>query len=160
MDNYEIKAACFTGHRVLGSDFDEERLDYYLYRLIAVNYNVFICGGALGFDTVVAEKLIELRKEHPHIRIHLYIPCRDQDKKWSPADKRRYKRILESADYVYVMAERYYDGCMRARNYKMVDDANACICYLSDDARSGTAQTVRYAKKKPIPVINVSRNNT
>jgi hypothetical protein len=58
------------------------------------------------------------------------------------------------------VAERYYDGCMRARNYKTVDDANACICYLNGDVRSGTAQTVRYAKKKPIPVINVSRSNT
>ena len=152
-----IETVCFTGHRIIGADFDEERLDYYLDRLIAVNYNTFICGGALGFDTVVAEKIIRLKREFPHIRLHLYLPCKDQDKKWSFSDRRRYKKILESADYVKIMAESYYDGCMRDRNYKMVDDARACVCYLNNESRSGTAQTVRYAKKKPIPVVNVSR---
>ena len=157
MDGYEIKAACFTGHRIIGSDFDESKLDWYLNRLIEVNYNTFICGGALGFDTVVAEKIIALRREHPHIRLHIYVPCRNQDERWSLSDKRRYRRILESADFVNVMSEYYYDGCMRARNYKMVDDATVCICYHNGDLRSGTAQTVRYAEKKHIPIINVSR---
>ncbi len=155
-DRTDIKSVCFSGHRVICADFNEERLDHYLKRLIDINYTVFICGGALGFDTLVAEKIIKLKKDNPQIKLHIYAPCRDQDKKWSFSDKRRYKKILDKADLVIVMAESYYDGCMRARNYKMVDDASACICYLNNTVRSGTAQTVRYALKTKRPVINVS----
>ena len=155
-DNIEVKAACFTGHRIIGADFSEEMLDRYLDRLIEVGYNTFICGGALGFDTIVAEKIIRLRKSAPHIRLHLYLPCKDQDRRWSAADRKRYKRILDSADHVEVIAESYYDGCMRDRNYRMVDNARICICYLNNETKSGTAQTVRYAKKNGVAVINVA----
>jgi len=155
-EDMEMRAVCFTGHRIIGRDLDEEKLDYFLHRLAEIGYGTFICGGALGFDTLVAEKVIRLRKEFPHIRLHMYLPCRNQDSKWSFFDRRRYKRILDSADDVVVMAESYYDGCMRARNYKMVDDADLCMCYLNNDQRSGTAQTVRYAIKKMVSVINVA----
>lgn len=156
-DGTEIKAVCFTGHRVIGADFDEAMLDKYLLKLVGVGYNTFICGGALGYDTVVAEKILELRSSFPFIRLHLYIPCRDQDRRWSAADRKRYKRILDSADHVEVIAESYYDGCMRDRNYRMVDNARICICYLNNETKSGTAQTVRYAKKNGVAVINVAK---
>ena len=156
MFDADTKAVCFTGHRIIGADFDEEMLDGYLNRLVDINYTIFICGGALGFDTLVAEKIIKLKKDNPQIKLYIYAPCRDQDKKWSFSDRRRYKKILDNADVINVMAEKYYDGCMRVRNYKMVDDARLCICYLNNTVRSGTAQTVRYAQKTKKPVINVS----
>ena len=152
----KIKAICFTGHRIIGPDLNEDLLDKLLAKLTDKGYKTFICGGALGFDTFAAEKVIELKKKDPEIRLHIYVPCRDQDKKWSFSDKRRYKKILEKADLINIMAETYYDGCMKARNYKMVEDSAVCLCYLNNDLRSGTAQTVRYALKLKRVITNVS----
>ena len=54
------------------------------------------------------------------------------------------------------MSEEYTKSCMRLRNQRLVELADCCICYCSDPAgRSGTAQTVRMAKQKGIPVINL-----
>ena len=64
-------------------------------------------------------------------------------------------RQIADADEVRVLAPRYYDGCMQARNRYMVDRASVCIAYLTE-TRGGTAGTVRYAEKQGISVINLA----
>lgn len=62
------------------------------------------------------------------------------------------------------VSERYYNGCMKARNARLVELAtDYCICYWNPkDFRSGTGQTVHMAQKKGIEVINlfVSASNS
>jgi uncharacterized phage-like protein YoqJ len=113
-------------------------------------------GGALGFDTYAAEEIIKLKKSHPEIELHLYLPCKDQEARWSERDKEKYYEILKCADYVDCPDTPYYDGCMRARNYKMVDNSSLCISYLKDNVKSGTAQTVRYACQNGLFLCNLS----
>ena len=148
------KSVCFTGHRILGSDFDIELLRSYIMELIEFeNASVFIVGGALGFDTVVAQEILALKRKGFKIELHVYVPCRDQSARWSFSDKKRYNEILRQADYVDEVNMPYFDGCMRIRNYKMVDNADFCICYFTGKP-SGTSQTVYYAKRKGLTVLN------
>lgn len=149
------KACCFTGHRILGRDFNESTLIRGIEYLIAQGVDTFICGGAMGFDTVCAEAVLEMKKIHPQVRLHIYAPCKNQDALWQKADRERYKRILKKADYVDVPKEEYFDGCMKIRNYKMVDDSAFCICYMNSP-RSGTGQTYRYAKGRGLTVFNIA----
>lgn len=153
------KRVCFTGHRIIGSDFSLERLKAYIKAMIeVVGVRVFIVGGALGFDTIVAKEILSLKNKGLDIELHVYAPCNNQSERWSFFDKSTYNKILKQADYVDMVDKPYFDGCMRERNYKMVDNASYCICYFNGKA-SGTSQTVRYARKKGLEIYNVSTLN-
>ncbi len=159
MGLYEkARSVCFTGHRHIDRDLDIAALYNAILGLIDEGYDTFICGGALGFDTVAARMIMEVRRRHPHIKLHLYLPCNNQDVRWSAPDRAEYRRIVDSADYVDMPDRSYYDGCMRERNYKMVDASSVCICYLNNTVKSGTAQTVRYALRNGERVINVVKS--
>jgi uncharacterized phage-like protein YoqJ len=149
------KSVCFTGHRIVGSDFSLGRLGTIVVDTIESGFDTFIVGGALGFDTIVAKLILMAKKDFPHIKLHVYIPCNNQDAKWSMADKQEYRKILDRADYVDMVDRPYFDGCMQERNYKMVDNASVCICYYTGK-RSGTSQTVNYAKRQGLKIINTS----
>lgn len=66
-----------------------------------------------------------------------------------------YDRIIALADEVICLSERYYKGCMHARNHFMVDNSNYCICYMTETT-GGTAYTVGYAKQQGLHVINIA----
>lgn len=149
------KACCFTGHRIIGADLSTDVLVRGIEYLIAQGVDTFICGGATGFDTLCAQEVLNARKRHPHIKLHIYAPCNNQSERWGFTDRLRYNKILKKADYVDMPSRPYYDGCMKERNYKMVDSSAYCICYLNDP-RSGTGQTYRYAKQKGLTVFNIA----
>ena len=149
------RCCCFTGHRIIGGDFSRDVLLRGIEYLINEGVDTFICGGALGFDTVCAKAVLDAKKEHPHIKLWIFAPCNNQDAKWSIRDSLTYKEILESADFVDMPPQPYFDDCMKIRNYKMVDSSAYCICYMNNP-RSGTGQTYRYATAKGLKVFNLS----
>ena len=146
---------CFTGHRILCSDFNVEVLRRGIEYLIGIGINTFICGGATGFDTVCAKEVLSAKDKHPHIKLHIYAPCSNQSERWTSKDKLVYDELLKKADFANIPSVPYYNGCMRERNYKMVDASAYCICYMNN-TRSGTGQTFRYAKEKGLTVFNIA----
>lgn len=148
---------CFSGHRRLPKDKIEQiviRLNQEVDNLISQGVTDFISGGALGFDQIAAS-LIVAKKEMGHdIRLIFALPCKNQDAQWSFEQKRLYHGLLGEADEIIYVSEDYSDGCMKKRNRYMVDRSAYCICALIQPI-GGTAQTVRYAKKKRVMVIKV-----
>ena len=70
---------CFTGHRQLPAGEEEaiwRRVQEHLILLLEQEVRYFGVGGALGFDTLVAGKLLELRGQYPQIRVILVLPFR------------------------------------------------------------------------------------
>lgn len=150
-------ACCFTGHRIINKKFLDslpKQLETQIRLLIADGITDFISGGALGFDTLAAEAVLRLREEFPRIRLILALPCKDQTRAWSPADKARYEAICQSADDIHYTAERYSSTCMMRRNRFMVDNSSACVFYLTHQ-RSGTRQTVSYAIEQDLRLYNI-----
>lgn len=146
---------CFTGHRILAADFNNDTVTRGIEYLISQGVDTFICGGAMGFDTICAQAVLDAKRVHPQIKLHIYAPCNDQSQRWSAKDRRTYDKILASADFVDIPPSPYFDGCMKIRNYKMVDDSAYCICYLSNP-RSGTGQTHSYAKRSGLTIFNLA----
>lgn len=72
------KTVCFTGHSVLYEKREEieSKVEAAVRECIGNGYEVFIAGGAIGFDTLAAETVIKLRNEFPHIRLVLALPAR------------------------------------------------------------------------------------
>ena len=150
---------CFTGHRNIDGETLQELsklLDGVLDRLIADGVTVFRTGGALGFDTLAALKVLERRATCPSISLELHLPCRNQTDGWDERSRAYYEYILKQADRVEYIFDSYVKGCMLARNRHMVDGSQFCIGYCTGD-RGGSAYTLDYAKKKGVRVINLAR---
>ena len=132
-----------------------KRLEKAVIEAIEQGYRYFGCGGALGFDTLAAQTVLELKNEYPQIRLILVLPCRDQTRDWKEADIAEYERIMKAADKVTYTSEQYYSGCMHKRNRHLVDCSSLCICYLTEQS-GGTAYTVNYARSQGLKIINVA----
>ncbi|MDK2812886.1 MAG: hypothetical protein PWQ08_141 [Clostridiales bacterium] len=149
---------CFTGHRKLPKAKIEQiviNLDYEIETLIQKGVTTFISGGALGFDQIAASLVIAKKEMGRDIRLVFALPCRDQDERWNADQKRLYHNLLAEADEIVFVSEEYTDGCMKKRNRYMVDRSAYCIC-AQLHPMSGTAQTMRYAQRKGLRVINVA----
>ncbi|MBS4831667.1 MAG: DUF1273 family protein [Ruminococcus callidus] len=119
----------------------------------------FYAGGALGWDTYCAQTVLDLREEYPCIALHLVLPCSraEQTARWTEAQKAAYDCIYREADSCEFVSVDYTKDCMRLRNKRLVELADCCVCFCGEpEGRSGTAQTVRMARQKGIPVINLA----
>lgn len=152
--------ACFTGHRRPDSAHMtayERRLTKVMQELYRRGYRVFICGGALGFDTIAAHHVLKLQTLHADVRLVLAIPCAEQTRYWQDADIDEYRRIRYAADEVRVLSPFYFSGCMQVRDRWMVDRSSFCVCLLEDTAsKGGTIYTVSYAVRHEVPVLNIA----
>ncbi len=149
------KTCCFTGHRCIPNeslDSLKRQLKQEIEKLIQQGVIYFGAGGALGFDTLAAEAVLELKKKYPFIKLILVLPCPEQDQYWKEEDKRVYQEIKSSSDKVVYVSPHYTSDCMKKRNRHLVDYSGFCICYLRK-SYGGTAYTVRYAQKKGLTVI-------
>ncbi len=106
----------------------------------------------MGFDTLAAQIVLDLKSDYPQIQLILVLPCLSQADNWSSADKVIYEKIKASADKVVYTSMEYTRGCMHVRNRHLVNNSSVCICYLTEDT-GGTAYTVKYAKAKNLRVI-------
>lgn len=148
----------FSGHRIM--EKKEISLAKSLLReeiLNRINDGVtrFIVGGAIGFDMMAAEAVLSIREDYD-IKLVLYIPCKNHTAKWKIQDVERFEEIKEQADEVrYIYEGKYIPGCMQMRNSKMVSDSDCGIVYLRAMVNSGSAQTVKLAKEKGVPFVNI-----
>ena len=69
MTDFDISTTCcFSGHRVLKKDFNVEKLNEIVDKLINNSYRTFLVGMAWGFDLKVFEVL--LTKKNKNIQRH------------------------------------------------------------------------------------------
>lgn len=156
------KCCCFTGHRFISAEHRQrisENLPDIIRRLTSLGVTDFICGGALGFDTLAAQAVLAERTNNPDIRLILALPCRNQNRHWSKRDTETYNSICTSADVVCYISDEYYDGCMQKRNRAMADHSSHCVFYMNVP-RGGTAYTVKYALSCELEMHNILLPNT
>lgn len=154
----ENKICCFTGHRKID---DNEiiklpaELDRRIEKLYSLGVREFRAGGAIGFDTLAALKVIAFRKTHPDVRLCLILPCRDQDKKWNDYDKRILRYTVECADSVLYIENTYTPDCMHRRNRALVRGADYCLAYVNR-IEGGSAYTLNIARREGLKVENLA----
>ncbi|MBE7012369.1 MAG: DUF1273 domain-containing protein [Ruminococcaceae bacterium] len=157
MTREKEKSCCFTGHRIISRDNREfviKKTYEICENLIAEGYTDFIAGGALGFDTVAARCILDLKEKYENIRLTLALPCENQYKGWKKSDIEVYEQIAKMADEVIYVSEEYYPDCMKKRNRFMVDESSVCVAYLTRMS-GGTAYTVTYAVETGKKIIFV-----
>ena len=151
------QTVCFTGHRKIPPeqvDALTRQLKSTLIQLISDGYRYFGAGGALGYDTLAAQTVLELKTQYPDVKLILVLPCLSQTRGWSARDIEIYEDIENKADKVVYTSQEYTKGCMHKRNRHLVDNSSVCVCYLTEST-GGTAYTVDYARKNQLTVINL-----
>jgi hypothetical protein len=109
-----------------------------------------ITGMALGWDQAVAQACVEL--EIPFVAA---IPFRGQDSRWPGESQDRYHALLNKAVEIVTVSQGGYSAQkMQVRNEWMVDHCDVLLA-LWDGSSGGTANCVRYAEAKKVPIINV-----
>lgn len=153
-----MRTCCFTGHRTIKAERRAPlvaRLDALLERLVAQGYTEFRTGGARGFDTLAALRVLALRDKYPQCRLHLILPCRDQTKFWNAGERTVFAEIQAAADRTDYVTDQYEPTCMYTRNRALVDGSDLCIAYLTRN-RGGTLYTCSYALKNRVELINLA----
>ena len=157
-----MKICCFTGHRTIKSGSRAPLvplLDATLERLYKEGYREFRAGGARGFDTLAALRVIAMKKRHPDCVLSLILPCRDQAKGWGVGERAVWQELIDNADRVTFLYDTYTPECMHARNRALVDGSDLCVAYLTEN-RGGTLYTCSYALKNGVELLNLAEEKT
>ena len=150
---------CFTGHRPEKLSISEREVKIALQKeirlAIADGINVFITGMAPGVDIWAAEIVLKLREqEELPLKLIAASPHPGFENRWSIDWQKRYAVIMSKSDFIKEVSTRYSSGCYQIRNEWMVDHS-ARVIAVWNGSPSGTKNTIMYAKRKVVPVINV-----
>lgn len=151
---------CFTGHRPEKMAMTENQavkeLEVAIRQTIDDGFSVFISGMAPGVDIWAAEIVLRLRdKENLPIKLIAVNPHPIFIDRW-PEWKKRYTTIMEDADLTRDICDGYKRGVYQIRNEWMVDHS-ARVIAVWNGKPSGTKNTVDYANRKNVPVVNLYR---
>lgn len=155
------RTCIFTGHR----DIPREKYmqiaaatkETVINHIVSYGVRYFGVGGAIGFDTLAAEVLFDLRKQmFPEIRIILVYPFDGFNNRWSPQQKVKYNNCLAQFDKRVCVSSAPSKSAYLARDRHLVDAAKYCIAYCTKDT-GGTAYTMNYAKSKGLVITNIAK---
>ena len=148
---------CFTGHRPEKLHLPETEIKRLLKKAImqAVmdGYTTFISGMARGLDIWAAETVLELKKVND-ISLIAVSPYYGFEKHWDAANKAKYYDIIDAAEEVKFMQNEYSKASFHIRNAYMVDNS-ARVIAAYNGTPGGTKNTVEYARKKGLEIINI-----
>lgn len=158
----EQQTCCLTGHRVIPPGEEKKimvRARNILLRLIREqNVRYFGVGGAVGFDMMATEYLLDLKAHKEHqlkIISVLPYPAWRETEDWTDELRRREENILRACDKVVYVRPEFETGVFLLRDRKLVDGSAYCVSYCNRP-RTGTAYTVKYALDRGVKVFNAS----
>ena len=153
---------CFTGHRpeklYITESEAKELLRTEIRKAVSVGINVFISGMARGIDMWAAEVVLEERESNPDIKLICASPYLGFETRWRESERRRYNSIIDEADLVEYICDKYFIKAFQIRNEWMVNHS-ARVIAAYNGISGGTRNTINYAKKKNVEVINILEEN-
>lgn len=140
---------CFIGHSIIyDMDNVKGQLHSIVQELIQSGVTTFYNGGKGQFDALGARAVYDLKKSYGHIKNVLVSPYPNVDK---------YAAQLFD-EVIYPGLEKYpRKFAIVYRNRFMVDNSDYAIAYVTH-GWGGAAQTLEYAMKKGLHIINATDN--
>lgn len=150
---------CFTGHRPEKlTRFEwliKRDLEIEIRQAIADGLTVFITGMARGVAICAAEIVIKLRDAGQPLKLMCACPYDGFEKSWSQDWKDKYNTVLEKADHAFYVCQHYSKACFQIRNEWMVDHSARVIAVFNEE-KSGTKNTIDYARKRNVETIYIN----
>lgn len=127
-------------------------------KLIDKGYTNFLCGMANGSDLIFAQSIIDIKENNKNIILQAIIPFVEQENMYNDIDKLIYEDVLSKCDIIRVIEKDYSKDVYKNRNKYMIDKSSVLIAITYDLslAKSGTTQTVNFAKKSNVQIININ----
>lgn len=158
MENEKRLHCCFTGHRPEKLSISETEarplLEKAINTAIENGFTTFITGMAQGIDIWAAEIVLQKRNHNAALHLICAVPHPGFENKRSEYEKERYMHIIQNADYAATISDHYFRACYQRRNEFMVDHSNLVIA-VWNGTPSGTKNTIDYANRKGVKVVNV-----
>ena len=114
-------------------------------------YTTFITGMAYGTDIWAGSIVVRLKDRYPDIKLIAAIPFPEFSNNWDEEWKKKYDRLLASADLVKVICPEYHDGVYQLRNQWMVNHCSRLIGIYNGQP-GGTRNTINYARSAKLTV--------
>ena len=157
-EELRLHRCCFTGHRPDKMELGEKEIKPLLEKVIddaiAEGYVTFITGMAMGTDIWAAEIVLERKKRNKDLHLICALPHPNFESRRSMTEKMKFNKIVKKADLVKEINDHYFAGYYQVRNEWMVDRSNLVIAVFNGQ-KSGTKNTVDYAKGKGVNMVNV-----
>ena len=145
------KICSFFGHRDVFVDLSDELKSAVEKAITEFGITIFYVGENGDFDRMAAGAVRSSKRRYPNIKLILVLP-------YFTNRLNEYKKIYESDfDSIYIpseLADVHPKGAITKRNKIMVDESDLVICYITRE-HGGAYTSVKYAKKKKIPTINL-----
>ncbi|MFI3294278.1 MAG: SLOG family protein [Rikenellaceae bacterium] len=167
MEIIKEKTIAFTGNRSLTSPSGlrgtqlERAICNKLYELLEREYlengiTSYLSGYAVGYDTLAAMAVLELRRKYPTTSLIAVIPFEGQEAKFSYEQQRMYREILKQADHsITISPNGYSNEAYHQRNDFLIANSIKMYGYHNGKPRSGTGSTMRKAGERGVEVINL-----
>lgn len=166
----ELYTCAVTGHRPTrfkwkynennnGCKRLKKRMQEQFIALYEKGVRRFLVGGALGVDQWAGEIILRL-KEQPEYRdmeLVVVMPYPGHDEQWDARSRERLAFLIRhSMEHITVGQRVCKEGYIQ-RNHYMVDHADCLLAVYDGERklRSGTMQTVNYARSKGISIISI-----
>jgi uncharacterized phage-like protein YoqJ len=153
-----LRRCCFTGHRPekLQRKETEIRVDLEreIRQAIQDGLTVFITGMAKGIDINAAEIVLQFREEGYPIRLICASPYPGFENSWSRTWQNRYRTVMAKADLMRYICPQYSQECFQIRNEWLVNHSARVIAVFNGQP-SGTKNTIDYALRQGIPVVQI-----
>lgn len=147
---------CFTGHRPEKLTKPENKiikeLEAAVQQAVQDGYRTFITGMARGVDIWAAEIVLKLQAAGQPLKLVCAPPYSGFEQVWDQAWQRRYHAVLKQADWVQFVCAGYSKSCFQIRNQWMVDHSARVIAVWNGE-KSGTQNTLHYARRRDVPVV-------
>lgn len=158
--NVDLKgqSVAFTGHRAIPVPMQAEvmrRLKAAVSLAYSSGNRRFLCGMAMGFDSLTAEVVLSLKEDLPDIRLVAVVPFSGQACRWNAIERKRYYQFISQADEVIVLSVDYYPGCLLRRNDYLLEHTHQVIAYFDGQPKGGTYYTCKKAKRCEMGVVNL-----
>lgn len=162
------KMSCsFTAHRQSRLSFSYSKEDEKCIRLkqiltgeieklIQSGVTVFYTGMTSGVDIWAAQIVLDMRREHPGVKLIAVLAYETQADKWPAEQRKIYFDILAECSEVVTLNTHYSRSCINERNHWLVDHAEYLTVVYDGFARWGTAYTFKYAVQKRRRIIMIN----
>ncbi|PZE22228.1 SLOG family protein [Paenibacillus xerothermodurans] len=121
-----------------------------------------IVSGQWGVELWAAEAVLELRDEHPALRLAVITPFIEQDEKWSEEKRAIYREVIGRADYVNSVSRSKYDGPwqFKEKNKFLLRNSDGIVVVYEQEQEGSPRYmldlAVQHAKQRDYRIIQIN----
>ena len=152
------KTCCVTGHRDMDTEQTEEIRDALkkeVEKAVEDGYVSFLSSFTGPVEQVFAETVLDLKKDHPNLRLSAVIPYRNK-LNWLRKQE-SVKGLLDTCDDIIVLKEEYQPNVYTERNRYLAEHSGRVIIVYDGRDKGATVNMIRqvHRNKKEMREIPV-----